>query len=61
MNLLFCEKCEEKTQTKFYHVYKTMVVLHICNRILGIPSQEYPGNKKTNIDAYQSLSSIYDV
>ena len=38
---------------KTYHVYKAMAVLHICNRMFGIPS---PG--KSNIDAYQSLSSI---
>ena len=30
---------------KIYHIYKAMVVRHICNRILGIPSPRYPGNK----------------
>ena len=30
---------------KIHYVYKVMVVQHICNSILGIPSPGYPGNK----------------
>ena len=37
-------KMQGENANKIYHVYKA-VVLHICNRILGIPSPEYPGNK----------------
>ena len=36
---------QEENANKIQYVYKAMVVLHICNRILGIPSPGYPGNK----------------
>ena len=38
---------------KIHYVYNAMVVLHICNRILGIPSPGYPEKRKSNLDAYQ--------
>ena len=38
---------------KIHYVYNGMVVLHICNRILGIPSPGYPEKRKSNRDAYQ--------
>ena len=44
---------------KIDYVYNAMVVLHICNRIWGIPSPGYPEKRKSNLDAYQILSSIY--
>ena len=37
--------CFKKVANKIHYVYKAMVVLHICNRILGIPSPVYTGNK----------------
>ena len=47
---------QEENSNKIFHAYKAMVVLHICNRTSGIPS---PWKRKSNLDAYQILSSIY--
>ena len=41
----FCEKMLGENANKIHYLYKAMVVLHICHRILGIPSSGYPGNE----------------
>ena len=43
-DFLILRKMQENAN-KIQYVYKAMVVLHICNKILGIPSPAYPGNK----------------
>ena len=38
-------KRQGEIANKNHYVYKVVVVLHICNRNLGILSPGYPGNK----------------
>ena len=45
LEFVILQKCSEKKANKIYHIYKAIVVLHIYNRILGIPLPGYPGNK----------------
>ena len=56
-DFLILRNMQGEKANKIQYVYKAMVVLHICNRTLGISSPGYPGKK--NLDAYQILSSIY--
>ena len=44
-DILILRKMQGENANKIHYVYKAMVVLHLCNRILGIPSSGYPGNK----------------
>ena len=52
----FCEKCKEKTQTKFI----TLIMQWLCyiSVCVGYSITRIPLKQKTNIDAYQILSSI---
>ena len=50
-------KMQGENANRVHNVYKAMVVQHISERILGIPSLGYPG-KKSNVEAHQILSSI---
>ena len=42
---LILRKTQGENANKIQYVYKAIIVLHIRNRNLGIPSPGYPGNK----------------
>ena len=43
--LLILPNMQGENANKIHQIYNAMIVLHICNRILGITSLGYPGNK----------------
>ena len=44
-DFLFCKKMQGENANKIHYPYKAIFVLHIFNRILGIPLPGYHGNK----------------
>ena len=66
-NIFLCEKScflrkmQGENANKIHHVYNAIIVLHICNKIWGIPSPGYPGNKNQILMLMKFWVVYYDL